>query len=257
MKTRVFISHSAADAEIGERFLNFLLSIGFNKEEIFYSSKYHNGVELGKNFSDVVKENFIEAEIIVFLLTDNFYNSPFCLNEMGAAWISSDKEIVPILLGELSFNDMKGFLGSQTKTFSPRYSEKDELYSYFLKRTKGICDEKTSRIKYEEFLSGTIEKKADASELAEEATQILLAINDSKDGYIVYSDLLNNTEIKVNNRDICLGKNRNEKIKYKAAMEYLLSNDYVERKAKALFVSLVFLKAKGVDYIEKHSNNTP
>lgn len=59
---KIFISHCANDSEIGEKFLNFLLSLGYKKENIFYSSKYHNGVEIGKNFPNVVRDNFIGAK---------------------------------------------------------------------------------------------------------------------------------------------------------------------------------------------------
>ena len=119
---KIFISHSAIDAEIGEKFLEFLISLGYNKKNIFYSSKYHNGVEIGKNFPNVVRDNFIDADIIVLLLTENFYNSCYCVCEEGAAWISQDKEIVPVLLGDLTFGDMKGFIDSSTKSFSPKHS---------------------------------------------------------------------------------------------------------------------------------------
>lgn len=36
---KIFISHCANDSEIGEKFLDFLLSLGYKKENIFYSSK--------------------------------------------------------------------------------------------------------------------------------------------------------------------------------------------------------------------------
>ena len=114
---KIFISHCANDSKIGEKFLNFLLSLGYKKENIFYSSKYHNGVEIGKNFPNVVRDNFIGANIVVLLLTENFYNSYYCVCEEGAAWISVNKEIVPILLGNLNFGDMKGFIDSSTNYY--------------------------------------------------------------------------------------------------------------------------------------------
>ena len=102
---KIFISHCGNDSKIGEKFLNFLLSLGYKKENIFYSSKYHNGVEIGKNFPNVVRDNFIGANIVVLLLTGNFYNSYYCVCEEGAAWISVNKEIVPIL--SVSYKNLK------------------------------------------------------------------------------------------------------------------------------------------------------
>ena len=253
MGTRIFISHSAADANIGERFLNFLIAIGFKKEEIFYSSKYHNGVELGKNFPNVVRKNFIESEIIVFLLTENFYNSPFCLNEMGAAWISEDKEIVPILLGDLSYSDMKGFLGSQTKTFSPKHSEANELYSYFIRRTTGDINKAIAKRRYNDFLRESINEKLFFDDMTDEAKEILKELSEDSTGYAIYSDLLNVVQINCNGKKLCEGKTTTEKLKYKEAMEYLISNGYVERKKQRKLLNFIYLKTKGVQYAEEHS----
>ena len=79
MNRKIFISHAASDSEIGEKFLKFLISLGYDTKNIFYSSKYHNGVEIGKNFPNVVREKFIQADIIVLLLTENFYKSYYCV----------------------------------------------------------------------------------------------------------------------------------------------------------------------------------
>ena len=67
--TRIFISHSSADANIGEKFLDALVSIGIKKEEVFYSSLYHTGVALGENFHSAVKEALSESGLVIFLLT--------------------------------------------------------------------------------------------------------------------------------------------------------------------------------------------
>ena len=155
-RVKIFISHSAEDSNIGEKFLVFLLSLGYEKKDIFYSSKYHNGVELGKNFPNVVRDNFIQADIIVLLLTENFYKSYYCVCEEGAAWISKDKEIVPVLLGDLNFENMKGFIDSSTKSFSPKYSETEELYTYFAKRSKNDYDEIDAKNKYYDFLHTSV-----------------------------------------------------------------------------------------------------
>lgn len=50
-----------------------------------------------------------DCDIVVFLLTRNFYRSEFCLYEMGAVWIN-DKEFIPILIDNLTYEDI-GYLG--------------------------------------------------------------------------------------------------------------------------------------------------
>ena len=98
---KIFISHSSLDTQIGEKFVDALIELGVDKNLIFYSSRYHTGVEIGKDFHSVIKNQLKNCEIVVFLLTRNFYQSPACLNEMGAAWIL-EKNILKIHGKEVS-----------------------------------------------------------------------------------------------------------------------------------------------------------
>ena len=126
---KIFISHASMDAPIGERFLEALVELGINKENVFYSSSYHTGVKLGKNFHEEVKNALNSAEIVIFLLTPNFYKSEFCLNEMGAVWCSN-KDFIPILLNNLTYNDMKGFIDSHYIAFKPNADETYKLLTH-------------------------------------------------------------------------------------------------------------------------------
>ena len=128
----IFISHASLDAPIGERFVEALIELGIKKENIFYSSLYYTGVKIGKNFHEEIRKALISAEVVVFLLTPNFYKSEFCLNEMGAVWYSN-KEFIPILLGGLTFDDMKGFIDSHYIAFKPNKNESYKLLTYLSK----------------------------------------------------------------------------------------------------------------------------
>lgn len=128
MEKKIFISHSSLDTEIGEKFVDLLIEIGIPKEIIFFSSRYHTGVEIGHDFHKEIKEHLRTCEIVMFLLTKNFYNSPACLNEMGAAWVL-DKNIYPILIGNLNHSDMKGFIDSHYIAFKPKEGEEYKLAS--------------------------------------------------------------------------------------------------------------------------------
>lgn len=86
-------------------------------------------MQLGKNFHDEVKKALNVAEIVIFLLTPNFYKSEFCLNEMGAVWCSN-KKFIPILLNNLTYNDMKGFIDSHYIAFKPNADETYKLLKY-------------------------------------------------------------------------------------------------------------------------------
>lgn len=251
MNKKIFISHATTDSEIGEKFLKFLTSLGYDKKNIFYSSKYHNGVELGKNFPNVVRENFIGADIIVLLLTKNFYKSYYCVCEEGAAWISQDKEVVPILLGDLNFTDMKGFVDSSTKSFSPKHSETEELFSYFSKRTNDDFNQINAKKKYYDFLETAVGLSSikEKTILNEKEIEILKEISKSPNVYAIYSDLMNVIQINCNNKNLCEGLDTLGKLEYKSAMEHLLELGLVERHGKKHAMNLIYLTSKGATYI--------
>lgn len=242
MGTKLFISHSSADKELGELFLNFLLALGFNKKDIFYSSKYHNGVELGKNFSDVVKDNFQESDIVVYLLTENFYKSDYCHNEIGAGWISDDKIKIPILIG-LQFSDMRGFIGSQTKAFSVTSSEEDELYSYFANKIKTDHNNTLAKQKYYEFLHYSNPQKMSASPIVnDKEAEILNGLKKSNNGMIPYFSALNVVSITIDGKNICDGLDLTERLEYKDAVEHLFELGYAKK--SGMFISLTGKGAK-------------
>lgn len=251
MDKKIFISHAAADTEIGEKFLDFLITLGYNKKKIFYSSKYHNGVEIGKNFPNVVRDNFIEADIIVLLLTENFYNSYYCVCEEGAAWISQDKEIVPVLLGNLNFNDMRGFIDSSTKSFSPKHSETEELFSFFAKRVNNSFNQIEAKKQYYDFLETSVgvSKNKDIATLNKKEIEILTEIRQSTNAYAIYSDLMNIVQINCNNKKLCDGLDTLEKLEYKSAMEHLLELGLVERHGRKHAMDLIYLTGKGATYL--------
>ena len=128
MSQKIFISHASIDYKIGEKFLDALIEIGINRKDVFYSSKYHTGVKLGKDFNQTVKEALESAEIVIFLLTRSFYLSPYCLNEMGATWIKATP-IIPILLDNLTPNDMNGFIDGRHIAYKPDVTESYKILS--------------------------------------------------------------------------------------------------------------------------------
>ena len=128
MGCKIFISHASDDENIGEVFINTLIQLGIDIDEVFFSSKYHTGVKLGQDFNLRVKTAMQEAELVVFLLTSSFYRSEYCLNEMGAVWIR-DQRCIPVLLGGLTHGDMKGFIDSRHIAVKPDSRNSHKIYN--------------------------------------------------------------------------------------------------------------------------------
>lgn len=104
---KIFISHSHLDGDFAYEVINFLEAIGIPSENIFCSSAHGYGVPLGDDFLSVIKKWLKDDVVVIFLLSQHYYQSPVSLCEMGASWISA-KKVFPIIIPPLNFSDFKG-----------------------------------------------------------------------------------------------------------------------------------------------------
>lgn len=107
---QLFVSHAEADAPYIEAFVKFLEELGFDDSNMFCSSVEGFGISWGDNIYDYLENKFNNNEndlMVLFMLSDNYYNSAACLNEMGAAWVLK-KNYRSILLPGFEFKDIKG-----------------------------------------------------------------------------------------------------------------------------------------------------
>lgn len=110
----VFISHSSKDKDFVDALVNLLEEIGLDENTLFCSSVSDYGVPLGENIFNYLKAQFQEHEIfVIFVHTPNYYQSPICLNEMGAAWILH-ADCCSFLSKNMKFEDMKAVANSDT-----------------------------------------------------------------------------------------------------------------------------------------------
>jgi hypothetical protein len=103
--------------------------IGIERGRIFYSSAHGYGMGLGQNFIQRLKEELSGEVLVIFLMSDNFFDSTMCMCEMGATWVMT-KEHVPILIPPFDFNKVKGvFPNTQGMKISDRmaFTELAEL----------------------------------------------------------------------------------------------------------------------------------
>ncbi|MFM2284878.1 MAG: hypothetical protein RLZZ543_375 [Bacteroidota bacterium] len=105
--SKLFISHSSKDDSVIKPFIDLIESIGVPHDKIFYSSHPAYGVGLGENIFERLKAELEDDVFALFMLSENFYQSPVCLCEMGAVWIKSNKQI-PILIPPFDFSGVQG-----------------------------------------------------------------------------------------------------------------------------------------------------
>ncbi|KAA9327234.1 toll/interleukin-1 receptor domain-containing protein [Hymenobacter busanensis] len=106
---RVFVSHASKDVNYVEELIDLLKLIGLHRDQVFCTSVKGYGIPLGSNFLSELKERINDDVLVLFVFSPNFYASPVCLAEMGAAWALS-KEHIPIVIPPFKFSDIKGVL---------------------------------------------------------------------------------------------------------------------------------------------------
>jgi hypothetical protein len=94
---KVFISHSSKDKSVCEAFVEFLEAIGIKEEIILFSSSSRHGIPAEMDIFEYLRGNLSNGITVYYMLSDNYYQSPYCLNEMGAAWVKQNDFSVFIL----------------------------------------------------------------------------------------------------------------------------------------------------------------
>jgi len=148
---KIFISHSSIDEKIGKQLVDAIIDMGIPVGDIFYSSDLSTGVPFGKEISSTIKMELEKADIIILILTKNFYKSDFCSSENGATWILG-KECIPILLDDLDYKDMKGFFGNNYSVAKPNEDEMLKVFHTLKKYFELKITDNAAKKLFEEFI---------------------------------------------------------------------------------------------------------
>lgn len=107
---KVFISHSSLDLAYVKPFVELLEFVGANPSNMFCSSVSNYNIPLDYNIFDYLRDQFQNYNLrVIYFLSKNYYNSPVCLAEMGAAWVLQ-QNYTCILLPGFDFHDIKGVI---------------------------------------------------------------------------------------------------------------------------------------------------
>lgn len=90
---KVFISHSAKDKDYVEELVHLLLNFGMDRNKILCTSVSGVQLEVGTpDFLIAIKDYLINSPLFICMFSQNYLDSPICLCEMGAAWITSKEQ---------------------------------------------------------------------------------------------------------------------------------------------------------------------
>lgn len=94
----IFISHSTVDKDYGMALKNLLVLL-MPKQKVFLSSSDTQGVPVNQDINEIIKTEIRNGAYVIFLLSDNFYSSVACMNEMGATYVSGNNYALVVLPG--------------------------------------------------------------------------------------------------------------------------------------------------------------
>ncbi len=112
IRNMIFISHSSTDKDIAILLRDFFCNTGIPRDSIFCSSIVGNDVN--EKIPDEVKNALKKSAVNIAILSHNYYQSPYCLNEAGILWYE-DTPVIPIALPEINPHNMLGFLNNEYK----------------------------------------------------------------------------------------------------------------------------------------------
>jgi len=85
----IFISHCSADRKYGDALRDLIVAFGVMNHQLIYTSHPLHKIPLDMNIYDYLRDSINNDKLyMIFLWSDKYLNSPSCLNEMGAAWVT-------------------------------------------------------------------------------------------------------------------------------------------------------------------------
>ena len=111
---KIFISHASRDKEQVARLVGLFDDMSLDQTQVFCSSLPGYGIPNDKDIFDYLRELFQQFQLhVVIVHSSNYYASPVCLNEMGAAWVLRTN-CTSFLLPGFEFDSMKGVVNGRT-----------------------------------------------------------------------------------------------------------------------------------------------
>lgn len=102
----IFLSHRSDDKKYADALRNYIIGLGVKNEQLIYTSHPMHKIPLDVNIYDYLRDSFGRKIFVIILWSDKYLESPACLNEMGAAWVTLS-DYTNIYVPNFSFGNPK------------------------------------------------------------------------------------------------------------------------------------------------------
>ncbi len=111
----VFISHSTKDRALAEILVDTIRKLGVAKGAIFCSS--YRGADVNQQISKEIKEAITSSRLDIIILSNDYKQSAYCLNEAGVIWYKNWNFTLIISLPDIFGDPTAGFITTDYKQY--------------------------------------------------------------------------------------------------------------------------------------------
>lgn len=259
-RNSIFISHRSTDAEVADMIKDFLVATGIPNDKVFCSSLPGNDVKF--RISAEVKKRLQESIVNILILSKDYYESAYCLNEAGVAWYMEDEaDNIAVCLPEINEDKMWGFFNGENKVrrldnendvaaiydaIRKRLNVSSVDFSVVTREKQKLAQRYEQHIRLREKV-GAIEPEVEDPDTAEPDhrdtdpfdypllqlhASVMLFFAAEDRGEIIVSTTLSGTSYCAGK--VCLNESNEprELAKWEAALEQLLNGGYIKRIGK-------------------------
>lgn len=102
----IFLSHKSDDKKYGNALRDFIIGLGVKDEQLIYTSHPLNKIPMDENIYEYLRKHINSQVFMIILWSNKYLDSPACLNEMGAAWVTQ-ADYTNIYVPDFSFGNPK------------------------------------------------------------------------------------------------------------------------------------------------------
>lgn len=102
----IFLSHCSDNKNYGNALRDFIVGLGVKDNQLVYTSHPNHKIPLDSDIFDYLRNKFTSNVFVIILWSQEYLESPACLNEMGAAWVTKS-DYSNVYVPDFDFNDSK------------------------------------------------------------------------------------------------------------------------------------------------------